>query len=73
MKPVAKEVLNNHELQREYEVREKAWRDEQSRINTVKEDVIINGLKLEVEHDIIAQMVEVPLSKVEEMAQKRKK
>lgn len=45
MEPVIKEALeneavflNNHELRRRYEAREKAWRDEQSRIKTAIED-----------------------------------
>lgn len=79
MEPVIKEALehkqifmHNPTLRREYEAREKATRDEMSRIKTAKEEVTIEvinkGLKMGLDFKMIAELVSVPISKVEELA-----
>lgn len=79
MEPVIKEALeheqifmHNPTLHREYEAREKATRDEMSRIKTAKEEVTIEvinkGLKMGLDFKMIAELASVPISKVEELA-----
>lgn len=73
-------LMHNPTLRREYEAREKAIRDEQSRIQTAedearketKEEVttsfIKKGLKMGLDVKTIAELASVPLKKVEEVA-----
>lgn len=79
MEPTIKEAmehepmfLHNPQLYREYEAREKAVKDRISQIITareeVKDEVIINSLKMGLDYAVISKIASVSVEKVKEIA-----